>query len=443
MKELQKLILVLGCAVFFIVFYILCAGSAQDARNYYSEYKSSSNISDVSGISVEDAVHKYVSQNLERDIKITATGDIMFYDYQMKRAYNTKTSSFDFSPSFSYISSYLSESNFVLGNLEGTMAGKYKGAASNEWGYYADTSTMNFNIPEDAAKDLKEAGFDMLTTANNHVLDSGIDAVGSTIDYITQAGLIQTGSFKTEDDARYVIKHVDGVNIGVIAYSNIMNGTLDSTNNYCVNYLDNYNSSKITLMCKQINEMRSKGAQIVVVSMHFGDKYSTYPNEYQQSLVKQLVGAGADIIFGSYPHVVQPMEIIETTLADGSAHTGLVFYSLGNFISSMQYQAENGNNRDLGAIASVTLTKTKDGIKFKEVEIVPTYVDWNDSSISVLPLCEVHDNPEKYESRFANDAAAFIDTDRIKTGYSNVINSIIGTTGLTYEYEDYKYKIKL
>ena len=90
------------------------------------------------------------------------------------------------------------------------MAGKDQEASSNTYGYWADSQNMNFNVPEAAAADLKAAGFDMLTTANNHVLDSKLEGAVSTIDVITSAGLDQTGTFKTSNDARYVIKNIDG-----------------------------------------------------------------------------------------------------------------------------------------------------------------------------------------------------------------------------------------
>ena len=77
------------------------------------------------------------------------------------------------------------------------------------------------------------------------------------------------------------------------------------------------------------------------------------------------------------------------------------------------------------------------------IEIVPTYVDWTDEDIAVLPICEVVDNPTAFESRFGDDAASQLDQQRIETGYESVIQTIIGESGLTYTYSDYKYQISL
>lgn len=323
------------------------------------------------------------------------------------------------------------------------MAGANNGTGSNTYGYWADSQNMNFNVPEQAAADLKAAGFDMLTTANNHVLDSGLEGVSSTIDFITAAGLEQTGSFKSETGQRYVIRDVDGIQVGVTAYTNVVNTTLDDSNSYVVNHLDDFSESQISLMCEQIQEMRAAGAEVVIVNLHFGVRYSSTVSDAERSLATQLVEAGADVIFGSYPHVVKPMEVISVTDEDGTSRQGVVFYSLGNFISSMQYQSANGYPRDLGAVASVLISKNSSGVQIDSVEIIPTYVDWTDEDIAVLPICEAIDNPQAFESRFGDDANSYLDQQRMEDGYDSVIETIIGDSGLTYTYSDYKYQISL
>lgn len=442
MKEIKKLALVLGCVLLFIVYYFLCSSNAQEVREYYSS-GGTADAGNMQNVSIEDAIHQYVIDHMEQEVKITGTGDIMFYDYQMERAYNSTTDTFDFSPSFQYISKYLSDADYTLGNLEATMAGEGNGASQNDYGYWADIQSLNFNVPESAADALKGAGFDMLTTGNNHVLDSGLEGVASTIDFITGAGLDQTGSFKSESDARYVIRDVNGINTGFIAYTNHVNATLDDSNSYVVNTLDNYSEEQISLMCSQIAQMRQEGAEFVVVSLHFGERYVSTVSEEERALAQRLVESGADVIFGSYPHVLKPMEVITAQAEDGTSRTGVVFYSLGNFLSSMQYQSSNAYPRDLGAVASVLISKTSDGVQIDGIEIVPTYVDWTDEDIAVLPICEVMDNPTAFESRFGDDAASQLDQQRIETGYESVIQTIIGESGLTYTYSDYKYQISL
>lgn len=442
MREIKRLVLVIAGVLLFIVFYYLCISSAQEAREYYDVSSSDTlNLDEYQDVSVADMVHEYVLDNIETQITITGVGDIMFYDYQTSRAYDEDTGEFDFTASFQYISSYLEDASFVLGNLEGTMAGANNGAGSNDYGYYADVDTLNFNIPESAADALASAGFDMLTTANNHVLDSGIEGVSSTIDYITQAGLEQTGTFTSEDEDRYVITNVSGINVGVIAYTNFVNEEIDDEYSYIINNLNSYTEENIAEMCSQIEEMKDAGAQLVVVNLHFGEKYVTEVSDEERDLATQLVEAGADIIFGSYPHVVKPMEVITVEDEDGEERTGVVFYSLGNFISSMQYQTANGYDRDLGAVATVTVSCDEGEVSIDGVKIVPIYVDWTDEDIAVLPICEAYENSEAFADRFEDDDLAYIDEERIEEGYTSVIETLIGDSDLTYTYSDYAYWI--
>ncbi len=216
-----------------------------------------------------------------------------------------------------------------------------------------------------------------------------------------------------------------------------------TADSYVVNDLDDYSEEQISLMCSQIQQMRQEGAEFVVVSLHFGERYVSTVSDEERTLARQLVEAGADVIFGSYPHVLKPMEVITAQGEDGTSRTGVVFYSLGNFLSSMQYQSSNAYPRDLGAVASVLISKGSDGVQIDGVEIVPTYVDWTEEDIAVLPICEVVDNPTAYEDRFGDDASSQLDQQRIKTGYESVIQTIIGDSDLTYTYSDYKYQISL
>lgn len=439
MKEVKRLVIVCVIAVFFIGFYFLCAKYAGTAREYYAKSDGAEDKLYLENLSIEEAVWQYVHSGIEKHISIAGTGDIMVYDYQMERAYKEAEESFDFSPAFQYISSYLKGYDYVVGNLETTLAGKDNGTMSNSYGYWADSTTMNFNAPEQIAADLKTAGFSMVTTANNHANDSGINGLFATIDALDAAGLEHTGSFKNTDDVRYTIKNVNGINVGIIAWSAIAPTTaLEEQYSYALNYIADYSDSSIAQMCSQIKEMHNKGADCIIVYMHWGDKYAQTPTDDQKNLANQLVKAGADVIFGSYPHVLQPMEMISVTNEDGTSHQGVVFYSLGNFLSSMQYQSENGYNRDLGAIAGISFTKTPEGTKMTAIELIPTYVDWTDTNIAVMPICEVKDNSNDY-----SELLDYLDVARIDAGYESVIKTIIGDSGLQYDYSNYKYKISL
>jgi len=191
-------------------------------------------------------------------------------------------------------------------------------------------------------------------------------------------------------------------------------------------------------MCTQVKEMKLGGADVAVIYINFGEKYSNVPDDNQEKVVERLFEAGADIIFGSQPHVLQPMEIRNITESDGSSHTGVVFYSLGNFLSSQQYQPDNGYPRDIGLLADITLTKSEGKINITQIDLTPTFVNWTDEAIAVLPVGEVHDNIDNY-SDILNDNG----TARINYAFEEAIKTIVGDNGPSYVYSDYKYKIIL
>lgn len=447
MKEIKRLIVVLSIAVFFILFYFACDHFAKRAKDYYNGSESAGVLEiDFINVSVIDAVNNFVRNNNtgetnagEAQAKISAVGDLMFYEYQLTRAYDEEADTFDFSPSFEYIEEYLKSSNLVIGNLRTTLAGKDKGKTNDFYGYAADKDALNFNSSEAVAKALKNAGITVVSTANAHAMDSGIEGLFSTIDNLENAGLAHTGTVKTADEPNYLVKNVNGVNIGILAYTNQVSETIDTAQyGYAINLLNDYTEENIKLMCSQVKEMKLSGADAAVVYLNFGEKYSSVPDEKQKAVVDSLFEAGADIIFGSQTNVLMPMEVRTITDSDGSTRTGVVFYSLGNFLTSQQYQSENGYPRDIGLLADVTIVKSDDEISITQIELTPTFVNWTDEAIAVLPVGEVHDNIDSYKNILDENGTA-----RINKAFEETIKTIIGDDGPSYEYSDYKYKIIL
>ena len=186
-----------------------------------------------------------------------------------------------------------------MGDIETTMAGAGKGTDTSIYGYGANKDTNIFNTPEVLAQNLADVGFNMIATANSHAMDSGSNGVVSTVGYLNQAGLTALGTVKTAGDARYVMQNIHGMQTGFIAYTNAINveddaqadtaqsgdgtqdalaedGSQDSTagdsavQQYAlVNYLNHYDENAVTQMCAQVQQMKSEGAEIVVVSLSF------------------------------------------------------------------------------------------------------------------------------------------------------------------------------
>lgn len=252
-------------------------------------------------------------------ITMSIIGDIMCHNTQYMDAYSEATKSYDFSYVFENIKDYTLNADITVGNLETTFAGKARGYSSYP----------TFNTPEILGQNLKDIGLDVLCTANNHSLDKGYNGLVSTIDELDKLGLDHTGTYSSEESSKnYLIKDVNGIKIGFLAYTYGTNGIpVPSGKNYCINLIsDNKILSDLTAL-------KSLNPDIIAVFMHWGQEYVQKPVAEQERLANLLFENGTDIIIGSHPHVLEKMEKRSITLPDGKTKDGFVIYSLGNFIS--------------------------------------------------------------------------------------------------------------
>ena len=285
---------------------------------------------------------------------ITIVGDLMCHSVQINYAYVEKDS-FDFNGVFSEVKEHLSSANFTIGNLETVLAGKEKGYSGYPF----------FNAPDDFLEAIYGAGFDLLVTANNHALDQGIDGVDRTIEKMDEFGLDHTGTYLSQNDRDSIrIYNINGIHLTVIAYSYGTNGVvIPASKNYIINLID------FNLIEEDIQKAKYKGADIVLVFFHFGEEYEREPNIYQRDVIDHTIKAGADIIIGSHPHVVQPVNYFKTN--GGSIDTGFVAYSLGNFISNQRWRFS-----DAGVILNISISKDlkRDSVYLSNVSYIPTWV---------------------------------------------------------------------
>lgn len=276
---------------------------------------------------------------------LLAVGDIMMHRSTMSSAYNEATRKYDFSPYFTDVKPILQQGDFVIGNLETRFAGKDKGY----------TGFPLFNAPEQLAFDLRNAGFTLLTTANNHSLDMGLEGIVLTNDNIGKADLLQTGTFTSEEDRNKIrILEHNGISLAVFAYTERTNGIpIPMGKEYSVNLID------FQRMRDDFYNARRSGADIIVCSLHFGDEYEREPNKRQKDIVKYVFDLGADIILGSHPHVVQSYETREI-----GKRKCVVAYSLGNFISGQTFAGT-----DVGEILQINIEKTGKNVEISSMSI--------------------------------------------------------------------------
>ncbi|WP_096516376.1 CapA family protein [Clostridium perfringens] len=296
--------------------------------------------------------------SLGRKVNISAVGDIILHDEQIWSAYNEENKAYDFMNNFKYIKNFIEKSDIAYGTIEGTYAGE-------EIGY---SGYPNYNGPDSMINALKDTGFDIINVATDHSLDKGVEGASKTGEKIDK-------EMTAIGNKKYIIKKVKGIEIGFTSYTyESKEGELNghkipegiNLNTFSYNKLD----KGLEEMKALIEEMKNQGAEFIVFGMHWGVEYNIEPSKYQVKIAEALNEYGVDLILGSNPHVVQPIEEIEGE--DG--HKTLVAYSLGNFISNQRLETMGDRRTADGIILNLTLDKSRKGVKIEKWDYTPTWV---------------------------------------------------------------------
>ena len=316
-------------------------------------------------------------------INMAFTGDIMCHNTIYNDALNKTTNEYDFSYIFDDIKYHIQTADIAIGNLETTFAGSNRGYSSYP----------TFNTPENLAYTLKKVGFDVLTTANNHCYDKGYSGIESTIDFLDDADISHTGTYKSEEDQNTIlIKNVKGIKIAFLSFTYGTNGIKVPTDKqYSVNLIDK------SLILNQLSLAKNNNPDMICVSMHWGVEYQTSPNSVQKDLADFLFQNGADIIIGNHPHVLQNMEKRTITQSDGTTKDGFIVYSLGNFLADQNKKY----TRD-SAILKLNITKDAEGkITINSATYTPTYI-YKDSSKSSqkFKIVNLNNSIESYDAGY-------------------------------------------
>ena len=303
-----------------------------------------------------------VEKPKDTTISLCVVGDIMCHNTQYMDAYNSSTKLYDFTHVFTNISDRLQKADLTIGNLETTFAGSDRGYSSYP----------TFNTPDALAVNLRALGFDVLCTANNHSLDKGFSGLSRTLDVLDENGISHMGTYASEEASQEIlVKEVNGIKIAMLAYTYGTNGIpIPSGKNFCVNLID---KEKIKADLKKAKELE---VDLISVNMHWGAEYRLKPTSEQKELADFLFQNGVDLILGSHPHVLEPMEKRTITLEDGTEKEVFLIYSLGNFVSGQTKQYTN-----MSIILDLEITKHAEGkISIDKVEYTPIYVDMRSSS---------------------------------------------------------------
>ena len=335
-------------------------------------------------------------------LEIICVGDIMIHEPQLASQYDPQTGTYNYENNFQYVKKYIEQADLALGNFEGTFGGPpYRGYPA-------------FSAPDELASALKNNGFDVVITANNHMVDRGHDGVLRTLEVLQKEGLTTSGSRREDTDPNYSISEAEGVKIGVVAYTYETSGsgpevsingnyisqeTASKINSFSYNRLD----ADLVKIKDTVHQAREAGAQVILLYLHWGEEYQSVPNLWQEQIVNHAVNdMQVDVIFASHPHVLQKMEMVSSEMGNRKVP---VFYSMGNFISNQRQETLQNRFTEQGMIARVNLDIEASSGKILDIRMdaIPTWVDRygrNGKTVyEVIPLDEeMESNPALLES---------------------------------------------
>lgn len=305
---------------------------------------------------------------------IAAVGDVLIHQSIYRDAQTGD--SYDFDKMFTHVKPYLKAPDITLANQESMIGGVELGLSTYP----------QFNSPHEVGDALKRSGIDIVSIANNHTLDRGEKAIMNALDHWDKIEMPYVGAYRSEDDQK-TIRTIEknGIIFSFLAYTYGTNGIpVPEGKPYLVNLIDEI---------KIKNEIREakKLSDVVVVSLHFGNEYERMPNDQQIQLAQLIADAGAHIIFGHHPHVLQPVDF----LSSKKGHETFVAYSLGNFLAAQE--AQHDYYRRIGGMIQVEVEKVEfegdAAIRVHSPSFLATYIHFqNWKNYRILPLYQVADH---------------------------------------------------
>lgn len=299
-------------------------------------------------------------------VSFVAVGDNLIHDTVYEQAAARVSDGYDFSYDYEKIADKIAAPDVAILNQETIISTEHN-----------VSSYPMFNSPVEVGEEMLKIGFDVFNIATNHSLDCGEKGLISAINFWKGKNAITTGAYLNSDDmANIPMNEVNGVKIAYLGFTESTNGLSlpDDTEVILVQAKDE------SLLQQQIAKAKET-ADVVIVNAHWGEEYTHEPNDNQRSLTQKLASWGADVIIGTHPHVIQPVEYI----VNSDGRKTLVAYSLGNFIS-----AQNRGPRMLGGMLNFEVVKNNatgeialENVKFSGVV---THYGYGYSNIRVYPL---------------------------------------------------------
>ncbi len=326
------------------------------------------------------------------EITLLFIGDIMQHKPQIDAAWDKETKSYTYDHNFQYVKDVYEIADFTIANLEFTFGGApYAGYPQ-------------FSAPDAMGVAIKNAGIDVLVTANNHTCDRAKKGVVRTIEVIDSLEIPRTGSFLNAADREKhnpLIIEKNGIRIALLNYTYGLNG-LPIPEPTMVNLIDT------ALIVKDIKHAKTFNPDEIIVFYHWGDEYARIHNKEQTKLAELCHNNGARIVIGSHPHVIQPMH--RYPHPENPDVEVAVVYSLGNYISNQRQQYRDG-----GAMVYMKIRKIGDFVEIAEMSYILTWV-WTpiiagQKKYYIVPVSKYENEPDFFDeaslalfNRFKNDS---------------------------------------
>ena len=328
---------------------------------------------------------------------------------------------YDFKPQIKYIKEVVKDYDIAYYNQETILGGTSNGLQLDDY--------PTFNSPQEVGDAMIDAGFNLVSLATNHTVDSGKQAVLNSREYWNkQTGVQAVGSYSSDEEKKELeskVLEVNNIKYAMLNYTYGTNG-MPVSNSYLVNVWptdlnlnivdqdQKYQAYKETVK-KDIENIRDK-VDVLIIAMHWGVEYTHTPTKYEEDMAKFLADNDVDIVIGTHPHVIQPVEFIGDTI---------VFYSLGNFISA-QYQNQGTCSYYkcmVGLMSSLDITKTeykgKTTIKIDNINndlIYTYYTNWSRFQVIPFSNAEIKNYLPGYSNVYDTYAKVIAsDDERIKT----------------------------
>ncbi len=298
-----------------------------------------------------------------KELSIVFLGDIMCHDTQYISC--ETADGYDFSPWFEYIKPMINSGDITMANLETTLA---------DDGNYSNYPM--FRTPHTIAKDIKDAGVDIMATANNHSLDGGINGINFSLDTLESFGLMHTGTCREDEENLPLIIEKNGIKLGIICSTYGANGLyLPEGKEHMLNFNDTID---IEQNIKYLKEQQVDG---IIYYIHWGIEYQREFSPQQHKLAQELFDSGVNWIIGSHPHVIEGYEFNE-------AKNQYVLYALGNVVSDQTWRYS-----DTGMLAKLSFKKKgSEPLKLCKAEYHPFWVDKYDENgvidYKIIPILE-------------------------------------------------------